>query len=205
MYAMVCNIEKCSAGTEKCCTSCCSCCLSPQTASVVSLAGMSSKTWAAGDWQVHLERILEYYSSETQQGVPLPSNLSMNREGMSAEQLTKKKLTKLRSIVIRYVKTEDLPAVHLTSATLVIHPSEPVAKIMKFVSLLNGVVDGVQTQVSCRPKDWVRTDDDDAKGRGLSMGMGMPAWGGFGNKKKTPTNQDDEDGQQAAPAQSMER
>ena len=115
----------------------------------------------------------------------------MNREGLSAEQLTKKKLTKLRSIVIRYVKTEDLPSVHLTSATLVIHPSEPVAKIMKFVSLLNSVVDGVQTQVSCRPKDWVRTDVDDASaGRGLSVGM--PAWGGFG-------------GQQAAPAQSMKR
>jgi hypothetical protein len=168
--------------------------------SVVSLAGMSSRTWAAGDWQVHLERIIEDYSSETQKGVPLPSNLSMNREGMSAEQLTKKKLTKLRSIIIRYVKTEDLPAVHLSSATLVIHPSEPVVKIMKFVSLLNSVVDGVQTQVSCRPKDWVRNDVDDSAGRKLSMGM--HAWGGFATKKEAPG----EAGvQQPAPAQSMER
>jgi hypothetical protein len=66
--------------------------------------------------------------------------------------------TKLHSVSIRYVKTEFLPAVHLGSATLVIHPSEPVVKIMKFISLLNSTVDGVQAQASARPKKWVLPD-----------------------------------------------
>eukprot|EP01046_Picozoa_sp_COSAG06_P008889 COSAG06_NODE_455_length_15521_cov_8.312022_12_plen_135_part_00 len=119
---------------------------------------MMTNTWAAGDWRVHLERIIEEYSTETTDGHPLPSNLSMNREGMTAQKLTKKKLTKLHSISIRYVKTEFLPSLQLGSATLVIHPSEPVVKIMNFVSLLNSKVDGVQAQTSARPNKWVLPD-----------------------------------------------
>ena len=77
---------------EKCCFSCCPCCRPSKTLSTVSLAGMMTNTWAAGDWRVHLERIIEEYSTETTDGHPLPSNLSMNREGMTAQKLTKKKL-----------------------------------------------------------------------------------------------------------------
>ena len=198
-----CSCSKYMEGCTQCCCAPCPCCKTKTTA--ISIAGMSSNAWAAGDWRVHLERIVEEYSTETIRGVPLPSNLSMHQDGMTAEQLTKKKLTKLHTIVIRYVKTDALPAVHIASATLVIHPSEPVVRIMKFVSLLNSSVDGVRVRHVARPANWVRSDADDDASRKLSMGM--PAlWSGFGSKKKKPAATDDvDDDAEEAPAMDMER
>ena len=54
----------------------------------------------------------------------------MNREGVEVDKESKKKTTKLHSLVIRHVMTDSLPNVARGSATLVIHPKEPVLKVM---------------------------------------------------------------------------
>ena len=99
---------------------------------------------------MHLERLIEDYSvrlparigcirlltlvpflqADKKTGLPPPSNLEMNREGVEVDKESKKKTTKLHSLVIRHVMTDSLPNVARGSATLVIHPKEPVLKVM---------------------------------------------------------------------------
>ena len=73
---------------------------------------------------------MPFLQADKKQGLPPPSNLEMNRDGVEVDKESKKKTTKLHSLVIRHVMTDSLPNVARGSATLVIHPKEPVLKVM---------------------------------------------------------------------------
>ena len=81
-------------------------------------------------WRCGLLTLMPFLQADKKQGLPPPSNLEMNRDGVEVDKESKKKTTKLHSLVIRHVMTDSLPNVARGSATLVIHPKEPVLKVM---------------------------------------------------------------------------